>query len=210
MTWTPEQYAEFIRSHADAEGRLPSYQQEWMTFPFDVPSLPIKPWLDPVVPEPERFGVRPEDCRACAQQDQGIWLNENWRLFACEPTGLPVLLMLQPRKHYDFADLPDELAAEMGVLLRHIAAAVEGMDNIERVHMDRWGDGSAHLHWFITGRPTGQLQLRGTFCAVWEVVMPALPQDVIDAHSVEVARRLQASFGGSITSESQAEGAAKS
>ncbi|GAB3536650.1 hypothetical protein GCM10027403_18070 [Arthrobacter tecti] len=210
MTLSPEEYSEFIRSHADGEGRLPALTPKWSTFPFDAGILPLKPWQDPVFPEPERSGLTPDTCDSCADRDQGIWLNDNWRLFTREPTGLPVALMLQPRDHYDYADLPDDLAAEMGVILRHLAAAVEGMENMQQVHMDRWGASHAHLHWFITGRPTGQLQLRGTFCGIWELLLPPLPQDVIDAHSLEVARRLQASFGGSIPSEVQVEAAATS
>ena len=42
-----------------------------------------------------------------------------------------------------------------------------------RVQVLRWGDGGEHLHWWLLARPTGILQLRGTFLALWDDILPA-------------------------------------
>jgi hypothetical protein len=43
---------------------------------------------------------------------------------------------------------------------------------IPRIQVARWGDGSEHLHWWLYARPTGQLQLRGTFLSHWDDLLP--------------------------------------
>jgi hypothetical protein len=39
-----------------------------------------------------------------------------------------------PRDHYDMADLPDEMAAELGLLSTHIVRHVEALPHISRAH----------------------------------------------------------------------------
>jgi hypothetical protein len=51
------------------------------------------------------------------------------------------MLVAQPLAHHDLADLPDELAAEMGVLLVHLTRAMEALPQVGRVHLAKWGDG---------------------------------------------------------------------
>ena len=72
--------------------------------------------------------------------------------------GVPLVLMLHPRDHYDLADLPDELAAELGVLTTHIVRHIQALPNISRAHVYRIGDGAAHLHIWLFARPQGQAQ----------------------------------------------------
>jgi hypothetical protein len=36
------------------------------------------------------------------------------------------------------------------------------------------GDGGAHLHVFLLARPSGFAQLRGTYLAVWDDLLPAI------------------------------------
>ncbi|HXC19162.1 MAG TPA: hypothetical protein VNT80_04550, partial [Acidimicrobiales bacterium] len=61
--------------------------------------------------------------------DRGeVWQDDRWRLVAfSETSGAPLLLMLQPKSHFDLTDLPDDLAGELGVLMTHIARAVESL-----------------------------------------------------------------------------------
>lgn len=59
--------------------------------------------------------------------------------------------MLQPRGHYDLTDLPAERAAELGPLLQRAERAVRSLDGVARVHVNRWGDGAAHLHFYRPG-----------------------------------------------------------
>src|SRR5204862_249490 len=72
----------------------------------------------PIGREEPRYGEGGVECRACEQADhEFLWTNERWRLRAVGPTGLPVVLILEPREHYaEPGDLPDALAAECGVL----------------------------------------------------------------------------------------------
>ncbi|MET9117244.1 hypothetical protein ABZX38_24050 [Streptomyces longwoodensis] len=67
--------------------------------------------------------------------------------------GVPLVLMLHPREHYGLADLPDELAAELGVLSTHIGRHVQGLPHIARGHVYRVGDGAAHCG--ATRKPFG-------------------------------------------------------
>ncbi|MFF1720785.1 hypothetical protein [Streptomyces sviceus] len=47
-------------------------------------------------------------------------------------------------------DLPAEQTAELGPLLQRVERAVLGLDGVARVHVNRWADGTAHLHlWFL-------------------------------------------------------------
>jgi hypothetical protein len=49
--------------------------------------------------------------------------------------------MLEPVAHHDLPDLPDDRAAEMGLLIVRIAQAIESLPHIARAHVSRWGDG---------------------------------------------------------------------
>jgi len=50
-----------------------------------------------------------------------------------------------------------------------------GLPHIGRVHVNKWGDGSAHLHVFFLARPEGFGQLRGSNLALWEDLLPRVP-----------------------------------
>ncbi len=65
-----------------------------------------------------------------------------------------------------------------------------------RCHIGRWGDGGAHGHvWFIA-RPARMPQLRGTFMALWDDILPPLPADVRAANDAAVVARVAAAYGG--------------
>ena len=99
--------------------------------------------------------------------------------------------MLEPRAHYaEPGDLPDELAAELGVLLARIERAVRAIPHVGRVHVCRWGDGGEHLHWWFMARPTRFPQLIGSFAAIWDDILEPLPEDVWHDNIAIVAREL--------------------
>ncbi len=82
--------------------------------------------------------------------------------------------MLEPRAHFaEPGDLPDELAAELGVLLARIERAIRSIGEIGRVHVCRWGDGGEHLHWWFMARPARTPQLIGSFAAIWDDILAA-------------------------------------
>jgi len=120
-----------------------------------------------------------------------LWSDDHWRLEAVgTESRLPAVVMLQPRGHYDLTDLPAERAAELGPLLQRAERAVRSLDGVARVHVNRWGDGAAHLHFWLLARPAELMQLRGTFLPVWEELLPALP----DEERREAHRRIAAAL----------------
>ncbi|HEY6836208.1 MAG TPA: hypothetical protein VI142_07025 [Gaiellaceae bacterium] len=167
--------------------------EEWETFPFDGDMRP-RPLLPPVEREQPRFGEGGVDCQRCAtSDDEYLWTDEHWRLWTFDkPTGLPVIVLLESREHYaEPGDLPDELAAEIGVLLCRIEREIRALGNIGRVHVCRWGDGGEHLHWWFLARPARVPQLIGSFAAIWDDILPPVPEDVWRADLERLAAALR-------------------
>ncbi|WP_218941554.1 hypothetical protein [Salinispora sp. H7-4] len=106
-----------------------------------------------------------------------------------------MVLILESRSHLDLGDLPNLLAAELGVLTVRLERAIRSLDGVSRVHVNRWGDGSAHLHLWFLARPYGQLQLRGTFLPLWDSILPPIPESTWRENLALVAAWL-ADFGG--------------
>lgn len=197
MALTPEQFYEHARSVTDADGRLPlSRMTGWDISPFEQDGLRVSPLRPPADVERGRQGDDPDDCASCRRRDEGIWLDEHWRLTRMAGVGVPLVLMLHPRDHHDLADLPDDLAAELGVLTVRIGRLVESLPNVSRTHVYRIGDGGAHLHVWFFARPARQDQLYGSWLVVWDDLLPEYPADVADADALAVARALVASYGG--------------
>jgi hypothetical protein len=84
----------------------------------------------------------------------------------------------------------------MGLLLVRISWAIESLPHIARAHVSRWGDGAAHLHLFFFARPAGFSQLRGTCLAVWDDLLPAVPDDQRGHDAAAVGQALADSYGG--------------
>jgi diadenosine tetraphosphate (Ap4A) HIT family hydrolase len=171
--------AEELYARAANALRMPPVE-EWDTFPFDGEMTP-RALQPPVEREEPRHGEGAVDCGRCTAADEEyIWTSERWRLHALrEPTGLPVVVLLEPREHFaEPGDLPEELAAELGVLLGRIERAIRSIGEIGRVHVCRWGDGSEHLHWWFMARPARIPQLIGSFAAIWDDILPPVPEDV--------------------------------
>jgi len=197
MALLPDAFYDHALAAADAEGRLPlARMTDWEISPFEQQGLRVAPLRPPVESEPARHGEDPKDCASCRNRDDGIWLDDHWRLTRITGAGTPLVLMLHTRDHYDLADLTDELAAELGVLTSHIARHLEALSNIARAHVYRIGDGGAHMHVWFFARPEGQAQLRGSWLVVWDDLLPEYPADIADADAVIVAEALVASYGG--------------
>ncbi|MHB8245745.1 MAG: hypothetical protein ACYDGN_10405 [Acidimicrobiales bacterium] len=198
MPLDPDAFFERVERHAGPDGRLPlSRMTGWEIFPFEPDGLKVVGLEPPQLPEPARAGDDPTDCVACRHDRPEIWSDEHWRLSTLsEPSGVPLLLMLQPHEHFDLATLPDDRAAEMGRLLSHIARAVEQLPHVARAHVSRWGDGGAHLHIFIFARPAGFSQLRGTCLAIWDDLLPPVPHEIWEEDAATVGRSLAVSYGG--------------
>jgi hypothetical protein len=179
----------------DTPRKLPDFVS-WPSFPFEG-DLRIKP-LEPVAEtEPARQGEDVSTCVACAAEDEAyIWVSDRWRVRAMDrPTGLPMVLILESRSHLDLGDLPNMLAAELGVMTVRLERAIRSLDGVARVHVNRWGDGAAHLHLWFLARPHGRLQLRGSFLSLWDDILPPISEDRWRENLALVAAWL-AEFGG--------------
>jgi hypothetical protein len=200
MALTPEEFHRHALAATDRENRLPLARMTgWEISPFEPDGLRVTPLRPPVLPEPPRRGVDPAECRICGDRDEGIWFNERWRLHRVPGGGVPLILMLYPRDHYDLADLPDDMAAELGLLGSRIVRHMEALPHVARAHQYRFGDGAAHLHLWFFARPEGQAQLYGSWLTVWDDLLPQYPADVADADAALVADALTRSCGGSRT-----------
>src|SRR5215469_15168666 len=121
MALRPDEFYHHALAGADDERRLSLARMTgWDISPFEPDGLRVTPLRPPVLPEPARQDEDPSDCSTCRRRDEGIWLNDRWRLARIAGFGVPLVLMLYPRDHYDMADLPDEMAAELGVLTTHV------------------------------------------------------------------------------------------
>jgi len=197
MALRPDEFYDHALAAADGERRLPlSRMTGWEISPFERDGLRVAPLRPPVLPEPARHGEDPQDCGACRNRDEGLWFNDRWRLSRIAGAGVPLVLMLWPRDHYDMGHLPDELAAELGVLTTHIVRHIEALPHIARAHVYRIGDGGAHLHVWLFARPEGQAQLYGSWMVVWDDLLPEYPAEAAEADAAAVADALLASAGG--------------
>jgi len=182
---------------AELAGRLPAPTAEVLgdVFPYEA-DLTVVPLEPPVLPEPDRADLTAESCGSCRRQDSDfLWTSEHFRL-----AGITSRMrlgvhgfMLWTRQHGDLTELAEPAVAELGPVLVAVERAItEAIDGVGRVHLIRWGDGSAHLHWWFLARPVGLLQLRGTGLTGWLDVLPPLPDEVAAAGAAAVADRLAA------------------
>ena len=195
MALSPDDFYAHALAATDDEQRLPlSRMTMWDVAPFDQDGLRVVPLRPPVVPEKPRQDEDPATCGACERRDDGLWSDDRWRLQRIGGVGVPLVMMLIPREHYDLADLPDDWAAELGVLSAHIGRHIEALPNIARAHVYRVGDGGAHLHIWFFARPLGQGQLYGSWLPVWDDLLPTYPDDLAQSDAEAVAEALTRSY----------------
>ena len=59
-----------------------------------------------------------------------------------------------------------------------VERAVRSVGEIGRVHVCKWGDGGEHLHWWFMARPARIPQLIGSFAAIWDDILPPVPEEI--------------------------------
>lgn len=168
-------------------------------FPFEG-DLRVVELADPVLPEPPRRGEDGgEPCPKCVDPDGSvIWRDDQWSVKAFEPTGLPLVALLEPHGHYRLDNLPPELTATLGPMIQRVAKAIQSIDSVARTHFSRWGDGSEHFHLWFLARPLGMMQLRGAMIAAWDDMLPKIPAAEFTANTRRVAAALAEDGGEAI------------
>ncbi|WP_156738991.1 HIT family protein [Occultella aeris] len=172
----------------------------WSSWPFEGDLRP-RPLTGPAA-ETARGGTGGVDCFICAAVEAEdtsyvFWHDERALLgVPNEAQSLPFAAFLMPREHADLRDLPPATAARMGELLAAIERAACDVLDVPRIQVARWGDGQEHLHWWLFARPTGMLQLRGTFLSHWGDILPTRDRQAARADLDLVAARLVEIAGG--------------
>ena len=92
--------------------------------------------------------------------------------------------------------MSDDQGADLGRMIVRVERAMRATGGIARVHVHRWGDGSAHFHMWFFGRPVGATHLRGSGLLMWNEILPAMPEEKWNAKLCVIAREL-ATGGGS-------------
>ncbi len=200
MSETPEEFFERVVGEVGSPSNLKMPPvAEWDTFPFEG-DMRVRPFLAPSETDVQRRGEDPAQCWRCQNAlEAAIWADDQWVLTHLgKPSGLPVVTILFPRVHCDIHDLPDHLTNDLGSMLKRVESAVRSVGDIGRVHIGRWGDGSAHLHWWFLARPARIPQLVGSFAAVWDDILPPLPERLWKKNLVTVAKAMEAGGGGEL------------
>lgn len=172
---------------------------EWPAFPWAVEGdrIVAKDLQPPTEVDRVRDGEGGNPCWRCAHPDEGVvWGNEGWTLSVNrEGRGGLLAMWLQTREHLDFGDMGEGLAAEFGRLTLRLHNAMLALPNAGRVHLGKWGDGSAHLHVLAMVRPARLPQVIGSFAVEWDDLLPQVPEDVWQREVDEVAMVMAAGEG---------------
>src|SRR3954468_22373703 len=89
--------ADQIYERAAGKLRTPPLH-EWDSWPFEGDVRPKA--LERPTPEPKLTGHGGIECPACTKPDsEYVWTDERWRLLPIGPSGLPLILILEPREH---------------------------------------------------------------------------------------------------------------
>ena len=104
-------------------------------------------------------------------------------------------MFLETREHLDLDELPEALLMELGPMIRRVERAIRSTGSISRVHVHRWGDGSAHFHMWFFGRPHGASHLLGMGMSMWAEILPPMTREEWDTCMDAIARDL-ATDGG--------------
>jgi hypothetical protein len=128
--------------------------------------------------EDPRQGPGAEECDACrAPDEEYVWVADRWRVRATKrPPGVPIVLGLESRHHLDLGDLPNLLAAELGVMTVRLEKAIRSLPGVAHVHVNRWGDGESHLRFWLLARPVGRPELRGPYLPAWDRALPPVSE----------------------------------
>lgn len=157
----------------------------------------LSPLAEMRVPEEPRVGTLDRAaCGHCRPSEHTLWHDDHWQVRAgWDRMGIPFVGGIAPRAHVRLEDAPLDLLAGLGPLLQRTSAAVKAIPGVARCHFARWGDGSEHFHLWALARPAGMMQGRGAMLALWDDVLPAMPDALVSEHLRIVAESLAAGGG---------------
>jgi hypothetical protein len=197
-----------MASHSPYHDRLPFGERVSVKpilgdpfFPFEG-DFGVRPLERPIVPEPPRKGEPGgARCEICAEPEQcRIWHDERWAVHAgFEPIGLPMVALLVPVQHVTLHTMPPDLVAGLGPMIQRLAVAVGRVPGVGRTHFSRFGDGGEHFHIWFLARPLGMMQLRGPMLAVWDELLPRVPDEEFAANARIVAGALAEGGGRAVS-----------
>jgi diadenosine tetraphosphate (Ap4A) HIT family hydrolase len=171
-----------------------------MTLPYAEPLTRLEP-QPRVIPEPIREGdVGGEPCGLCRwlngesdRTEEPLWSDDHWALCRASDVTIPGVVWLASKRHFDsFADMPDAEAATYARTVGRIERAILGLGEIARVHVYRWGDGSAHFHVWFFPRPLGMLEARREMLPLWADLLPAAPEEAVVDAEQRIRKALEA------------------
>lgn len=202
MAESAEEVHARIVAAAGAGGHLPMPPMgDWDIFPWTVVDGAVAPRrLPEPTDEDPRWGESAEKpCGRCANgpdPSRLVWEDETWTLsHGGAPSGLPVVLILEPREHLDFGRFDDDLASQHGRICNRLVRIIESLPNLARCHVNRWGDGGSHAHTFFVGRTARLSRVLGSPAIDWDEIIPPGPETVWRADLRVVAMKL-ANWGG--------------
>lgn len=170
-----------------------------MTLPYAEPLTRI-PQPPRVIPEPPRTGAPGGDpCGLCAwfrgehhTDAEPLWSDDDWVLIRATEVTIPGIVWLASREHFDsFADMPPGAAASYAIVVGRIERAIMGLGDVGRVHVYRWGDGSAHFHVWFSPRPLGMLEARREMLPLWADTMPEAPKEAVADAEQRIRKALE-------------------
>ena len=103
--------------------------------------------------------------------------------------------MLHTREHVDSRTWTTSWPPSYGRISNWLAGSSGNLPHIGRVHVNRWGDGSAHFHVWFFARPARIPGCSARYVVEWDEVLPPVPEDVWRADLHTVATKL-ANWGG--------------
>ncbi len=172
---------------------------EWPIFPFEG-EFRVRKIEPPHTEERLRFGDPggpPCGCESDETEDV-VWTDGQWKvtriLFGESEAGFPSY-MLGTVAHMDFGDMDESMAADFGVMSLRMERALMSLPSVGRVHINRWGDGGAHMHVWFLGRPLGAWQFSGYMLPLWGFILPALEESVLAQNDRVVADHLAEAAG---------------
>lgn len=179
-------------------GRLPlDGSTGWEIFPFEVVDGELVAKVLPGVAEEQpRRGEAGGAPLGEHDPARVVWEDEQWVLtHPGAPSGLPLVLQLHTRELLDLGELDDELASQLGRITNRLVRIIENLPHVGRVHVARWGDGSARCHLWFFARTAGLAGVQGSPAMEWDGMIPPGPEDVWREDLHTVATKL-ANWGG--------------